>query len=56
MKRDFMFEIMNKSKTARVKCEKCPLEDFCLCQTMATCPLLKLFYKSMRRSNKNNES
>jgi len=25
----------------RVRCETCPIQDFCTCQTYATCPLLK---------------
>lgn len=29
----------------RVRCETCPIQDFCLWQTMATCPLLKLVEK-----------
>ena len=34
-----------KHKVIRVRCELCPIQDFCTCQTYATCPLLKLLEK-----------
>lgn len=39
----------------RVRCETCPIQDFCLCQTMATCPLLKLVEKLKEEVQKNEQ-
>lgn len=35
-----------KGCSLRVKCETCPINDFCQNQTMVTCPLLKMLYES----------
>jgi len=47
---------MSRQKHAiiRVRCETCPIQDFCLCQTMATCPLLKLVEK-LKEKEKEDE-
>jgi len=38
----------------RVRCEICPLQEICLCQTMATCPLVKLIEKEKEKEFEKN--